>query len=456
MADTRYLKQRRQGWYFQLKVPVDVAGKWGGSNPVVLSLGTRDLTKAQAARWPLVSRYVAHFEVLRGNRQWTPDEIEEQAELAFKEALAEFDRLDYDAASLSQEIDQQAEIIEADERRGVGHLSELERAKAWAIIHAANGRTAALQGEVYKRPVPIKIDLRTLQPITPKNTKGKGVKFSEAAQRYIEETQRDPQAKLTEQTKGQYEAVYRLFDQWAEQPTMDAVSRAAAGDFLDAVGKLSPTWRRSPQTKARSFDELVRLYSDQGRGLSNRTLNRYATSMNLVWDWARDRGLHDGANPWEGQHRRTGEKRKTEKLPFTAPELGKLLDHRRPDVRPARLDSDTTLPWLCWIVAYSGMRLNEICGLRVSDLKQEDGIRYFDVSKAKTEAGDRKVPIHSTILGLGLLDYARHSASLAEANDDPDWLFPSLKAGWPGWQARVVHDQAVRGVSSPPRRGEGR
>jgi hypothetical protein len=64
MADTRYLKQRRQGWYFQLKVPSDVAPRWKGTNPVVVSLKTRDLSKAQVDRWLLVTHYVSHFEVL--------------------------------------------------------------------------------------------------------------------------------------------------------------------------------------------------------------------------------------------------------------------------------------------------------------------------------------------------------------------------------------------------------
>lgn len=50
MADTRYLKQRRQGWYFQLKVPSDIADRWTGTNPIVVSLKTRDLSKAQVDR----------------------------------------------------------------------------------------------------------------------------------------------------------------------------------------------------------------------------------------------------------------------------------------------------------------------------------------------------------------------------------------------------------------------
>lgn len=223
---------------------------------------------------------------------------------------------------------------------------------AWAIVHAANGRRAALRGEVYQRPVGfgrLRVDPRTLQPVAQKNTKGKGAKFAEAAKRYIEETQRDPNSKLTEQTRGQYEAVYRLFDQWAEQPTLDAVTRANASQFLDTVAKLDPHWGRSPDTKRRSFADISKLHGNGARGLSNRTINRYATSLGPVWQWATNRGLgtDEGGrtieNPWTKQLRSTGERRDTEKLPFAPEEMKALLLPRKPD--PARAATTAGPRW---------------------------------------------------------------------------------------------------------------
>src|SRR5260221_4595299 len=145
MADTRYLRQRRQGWYFQLKVPTDIAARWREKNPITKSLKTRDLSKAQVDRWPVVAHYMAHFEVLRGTRQWTPEDFEKQADAAFAAALAEYDSLAYDDSALDETISKEAERIES------GKLSELDEALAWARVHAANGRQAALRGEVYQR-----------------------------------------------------------------------------------------------------------------------------------------------------------------------------------------------------------------------------------------------------------------------------------------------------------------
>lgn len=66
--------------------------------------------------------------------------------------------------------------------------------------------------------------------------------------------------------------------------------------------------------------------------------------------------------------------------------------------------------WIPWIGLYSGMRLGEIVQLLKSDVKQEDGVWYFDVSKGedekkhiKTAASVRRVPIHQALIDAGLL-----------------------------------------------------
>jgi integrase len=444
MADTRYLKQRRQGWYFQMAVPSDVARKWTGTTPITISLRTRDLSRAQSERWPLVAEYQARFDVLRGTRKYTPAELEETAERTFKAALKRFDKEGLRPDALDQLADEirrdelnepqpDAETDEADETGG----DEMERAKQYATVYAAYARMAALNGREWKRPPSLSrdpdrqiIDPVTLEPLGRRRSKGKGATFKEAAARFIEEAQRDLQAKWTEQTRLQYEATYRLFDQWAEGPTLDTVTRDKASAFLDAVAKFNPNWGRSPETKRRTFADLAKLYGDHPRGLTNKTLNRYSSALSQVFAWAEKRGLFEGRNPFAGQWRRLGEKRDTEELPYTVEELRALL-RETPQTDPEDHTMPSTLPWLSWIGAYSGMRLNEICSLKISDVKRERGVWYFDVTGAKTEAGDRRVPIHSRLITLGILDYVKHVKG--------EWLFPACKPGGPddkrGWYA---------------------
>jgi len=88
--------------------------------------------------------------------------------------------------------------------------------------------------------------------------------------------------------------------------------------------------------------------------------------------------------------------------------------------------------WVPIIGLYTGARLEEICKLKLTDIKQIDGIWCIAIEDAKTKAGWRKVPIHKKLIALSLLDYVSHLK--ASGNDR---LFPELSKGRDGYGARV-------------------
>src|SRR5262249_40686440 len=143
--------------------------------------------------------------------------------------------------------------------------------------------------------------------------------------------QRDEGAKLTEQTRGQYEAVFRLFEQYTGNASLSSITRANAADFLEIVAKLHPHWGRSPKTKELTFKEIVERFGAEKRlgqgdkGLSNRTVNRYVTSLHGVFKWARKRGQFTGENPFAEQSRPEGHTRNVGYLPLMVEELNKLF-----------------------------------------------------------------------------------------------------------------------------------
>lgn len=419
MADTLYLKQRRQTWFTNIPVPRDLQEQLGKDH-IVQSLKTRDLSVAQRRRWSHVEEAHATFDRHRGSQGTTPEEIEDRAWKAYEQALREAEEGGLDEEGINLYIGLLGDQIDD------GKLDEAEEAEAWAKITAMHGRRAALRGQPFQPPPtfgPRGIDRVTLRPVSRKKTAGDPLPFSEAAQRYLEETQRDPDAALTQQTVGQSEAVFRLFKDFCRDAPLVDITRAEAGEFLSTVATLDRHWGRSPKTKERSLEDLLELYGGHPTGLSNKTLNRYASVLGVVFKWARKRGLHDGENPFEGQSRKGAKTRKTGWLPFTMAELSTLLSSLRPQVAPNAHTVDTALAWAVWIGAYSGMRLNEICSLDVADVRKEKGVWFFDVADAKTEAGVRRVPVHSVLLEADLLDYRKRVGSGS--------LWPGLKPGGP-------------------------
>lgn len=153
----------------------------------------------------------------------------------------------------------------------------------------------------------------------------------------------------------------------AEQPVaLEAVSRKVAGRFISeslVVGR--------DVLKAKAYLSFLRQY----------------------WRWLLSKGhLPIGENPWDGQPlpakpRAPRDAEPDEgKRPFTNAELKALLQG----------DGGPMLNDLMRIAALSGMRLEEICQLRVADCG--DGV--FNVREGKTENARRSVPIHSALVAI--------------------------------------------------------
>jgi len=125
----------------------------------------------------------------------------------------------------------------------------------------------------------------------------------------------------------------------------------------------------------------------------------YTKFLGGYWGFLEGKGYVE-ASPWSGQFKGVGKARKRQsmlmdsgakgkggKRPYTTEEARKLL-YAEPDG-----DTDRRTLDLVWIGALSGMRIEEICGLRVGDC----GDGWFNVNadgKGKTEAAVRRVPIH--------------------------------------------------------------
>jgi integrase len=137
-------------------------------------------------------------------------------------------------------------------------------------------------------------------------------------------------------------------------------------------------------------------------GLAPKTVNRYLSSLSMLWKWLAKRGhLGDAsANPWQGQAQpvkgRRGARVEPER-PFTDAEVAKLLAGPA-DARKAR---DPLLADLMPMAALSGMRIEELCRLTVADCAARSGEPCaggsFVIREGKTDAAARTVPIHPAL-----------------------------------------------------------
>jgi integrase len=103
-----------------------------------------------------------------------------------------------------------------------------------------------------------------------------------------------------------------------------------------------------------------------------------------------------------------------DKKPLSEENLIKLFNSRIYTDKSVKLVKPEQY-WIPIIASYSGMRQNEICQLKINDIKSEivsngKTIYYFDINDdedkhLKNDNAHRLVPIHPKLIELGFLDY---------------------------------------------------
>jgi integrase len=450
----------------------------------VVSLKTQSLGQAQDRRWPLVKQWRETFQRARTGDTLSPAEIDAQAREIFTSTL---ERMEVDTkrgrSSINEEreslshglysfledmglvsmdpgeqgtpiedltsFDAIAHELKAVERRtgvqlepGSKTYQLMGQAAVRALIAAAEGRLRALEGKPSDPPATFLgahgIDPRTLRPIvaSPRKVVGirtdSGIRFSEAAARYIEAKRKA--GKMTAHTQRQRETVFRLFKSFTNDAPLAAIDKLTATDFLEQIGKLGPDWHHIEGSQELPLSKLVEKCAGRSASLTNRTINSYIHALSGVFRLADKEGHFEGRNPFAG---RTLEETNSSWRSYQTDELNKLF--RTPLLRnmpteqrihPAKYTFENAMAWIPLVGLFSGMRSNEICQMRASDVQRNGGIWLFNVSddntgqRLKTEAATRIVPIHSELVRCGFLDYAQTLPRDGR-------LFPALKPGGP-------------------------
>jgi integrase len=115
---------------------------------------------------------------------------------------------------------------------------------------------------------------------------------------------------------------------------------------------------------------------------------------------------------------------------FTSDELNSIFS-------PERFRKNLREPheyWLPLLGLLSGGRINELCQLLVTDIKQEGDVWLIDINaeghekkRLKTSAAQRKIPLHPLLIDLGFLEYVELVRNFDTAVFEfPELLFPYL------------------------------
>ncbi len=194
-------------------------------------------------------------------------------------------------------------------------------------------------------------------------------------------------------TVSQYNASFDfLINFLSEDFDVHAIDRDQAVLIKEAVMQLSANRQKGCDSKK----------------LAVKTVNRYLKNFGAFMTWCQDHIKYGSTSPFAGLllNEKTGYQPKRRR--FTGEELEKIKAYSPKDKREAR-KIRISINWFPLIGMYTAMRLNEIAGIRLTDILVQDGINYFDLTERhlKSEAGERFLPIHSKLEGAGFLEYVQ-------------------------------------------------
>lgn len=224
-----------------------------------------------------------------------------------------------------------------------------------------------------------------------------------------------------------YEAALRTFLEFLEaDPDLAMVTSDMAGDFMRALEQFpSNVSKRRAYRGLSSFQEKLShsIAIEEEAVLNPTTVNtKYLTPLRQIYAWyASSRKSLE--NPFAGITSKKPKRpdRNSERRSVTDTEIVRLLSlplftgskgmAEQPLYKPGTCRVDDWRYWVPLIAMFTGMRLNEACGLGVSDVQEEDGIAFFYVrdeipgQRLKSIAARRKIPVHSALKTVGLMEF---------------------------------------------------
>lgn len=233
---------------------------------------------------------------------------------------------------------------------------------------------------------------------------------------------------------------------WGELlPARDTIVDITRTDVREAITLLAQVPARAaifyPKKTLRQAIELNRA-TQKHKPLDAASVDNYLNTLKALFNFFSREGVI-AKSPAEGL---TGPKvGKSKRRSFTKGELNRLFSVE-PHTKPWANDRRSALLfWMPLIALFTGARSAEIGYLRRQDIEQIDGYWFFNIRETddrgvKTDAAERRVPIHPFLIDAGLLDYAN---GLKRGK----MLFPEVE-GPPAMSREAVSKRLMRHIRS--------
>ncbi|CAI3947555.1 Site-specific recombinase XerC (XerC) [Commensalibacter communis] len=193
------------------------------------------------------------------------------------------------------------------------------------------------------------------------------------------------------------------------------------GNFKELMEQLPANYGRNPKDK-RTVGQLIEdADTNNLERVSGKSVKNHFSRLSTIWSYYTQRDIVE-KNIFSGW--RFDTKQKIKRIPWSDEYL-KILIEASFDIKSSV--SKETYGYIVGVASYTGMRLEEICRIRVQDIQDIHNIPCINICEhkplnekpetawnPKTEAGERVVPISQKLIDAGFLDYIKNAKKKKE------------------------------------------
>lgn len=251
---------------------------------------------------------------------------------------------------------------------------------------------------------------------------------------FIYDKVNDPKLKMTERAirgyRDTFEDLYFVLD--CENTLVTSLAQPDFYKLRKAFDSLPSNRTKKADTKDKNLDQILKMQFHPNRLLSYETKRKRMNNIAGLFQYALSKhySLKNYAHAYRYSNLSLDKSKNPEppRVSLIREDIEKLLSS---PIYTDKADLTRIVEaekfWIPLIALYSGMRQNEICQLYIEDVRQEDGVWYFNLNEEKDKSlknpnAFRNVPIHNKLIELGLLEYYEKIK-----NEGHQRLWPNLK-----------------------------
>ena len=218
-------------------------------------------------------------------------------------------------------------------------------------------------------------------------------------------------------SNGRKQQLIRCLEYFGERD-ISTITRDDAMSFMKVLMRLPLNIKKKKELADKTLAEIAD--KNKGATLSPKSVNMAMNDVSGFFKWCSHFG-HVESNLFEGLSVKETTKALTQRLPYSVPELTKLFNDQTFQLQHCE-PSDFFLPLLG---LYTGARLNELCQLHTTDVREIADVWVIDINdddeqkSIKTKDSRRVVPIHPELIRLNFLKYVHQQK--------PGRVFPNLE-----------------------------